>query len=234
MAPRHTEVESQVYTEPLTRIVFTDIGSGDVTVRASSGPAATVGRALHWRGDKRPEVIEAWEGQTLRVSYRCQAPNCSIDYEVGLPATVEVHAETSSGNIDVHGMSGPVVVQSTSGDISLGGVSGDITLQATSGDVTTSDLASRRVTTSATSGNVSLEFAAAPEAISVRATSGDTVVTVPPGRPYAVHVRTNSGDQRVAIDQSPSATGKIDVESTSGDVRIGYGRARSGGTPSPS
>lgn len=234
MAPSHTEAESQVYTEALSRIVLTGIESGDVTVRASSGPAATVGRELHWRGEKRPEVTETVEGQTLRVSYQCQTANCSIDYDVRVPATVEVHAETTSGNVDIHGISGAVVIQTTSGDVSLDGVSGDITLKGTSGDVNSADLAARQVTTSTTSGDVALDFAAAPEAVSVRGTSGDLTITVPPGRPYAVQVRTTSGDHRVTIDQSASAEGRIDVESTSGDVTIGYGRARSGGTPSPS
>lgn len=234
MAPPHTAAESQVYSEALSRIVLTDIHSGDVTVRASSGPAVTVGRELHWRGDKRPDVIETVEGQTLRLTYKCQNPNCSVDYDVRVPATVEVHAETSSGNVDLHGMTGPVVVQTTSGDVTLDGISGDITLKATSGDVNSAGLAARQVTTSTTSGDVTLEFAAPPETVSARGTSGDLTITVPPGRPYAVQVRTNSGDRRVTVEQSPTAQGKIDAESTSGDVTIGYGRAGSGGTPSPS
>jgi hypothetical protein len=233
MAPTHTDVESRVYSEPMTRIVFTGLASSDLTVRASSGPAATLSRELHWRGAQRPELTETWEGQTLRVSYRCLTPNCSVDYEVSLPATVEVHAETTSGDIDVHGMSGPVVIETTSGDIALSGVGGDITAQATSGNVESTDLGSGRVTVKASSGDIGLDFTTAPELVSVRATSGDTSITVPSGRPYAVHVRTTSGDQRVAVDQSQSATGKIDVESTSGDVTIGYGPGRSGGSPSP-
>jgi hypothetical protein len=180
LAARHTVVESQAYPEPLSRIVFTDLGSAGVTVRASSGPTASVEREMRWRGDKRPEVTETVDGQTLRVSYKCLTPNCSVDYDVHVPATVEVHAETTSGNVDVHGISGAVVIRTTSGDIAI---------------------------------------------------------TVPPGMSYAVQVRTTSGHRRVAIAQSASATGEIHVESKSGDVTIGYGRARSagsGGTPSPS
>jgi DUF4097 and DUF4098 domain-containing protein YvlB len=234
LAPLHTDLESQVYAEPMTRIVFTDLGSGDLTVRASSGPAATVARELHWRGEKRPRINEVWEGQTLRVSYECESPGCSVDYEVSLSATVEVHAETSSGDVDLRGLSGAVVVQTTSGDMSLSELSGDITVKATSGQVRTSELRSGQVTADTTSGDVTLDFAAAPKSVSVRATSGDTGITVPPGQPYEVHVRTTSGEQTVSIDQSQSAPARIEAESTSGDVRIVYGRARSGGTPSPS
>jgi len=233
-APVNTAIESATLTQPLSRIVFTDLAAGNLSVRRAEGTAAQVTRKLRWRGDKPPVYTETWEGQTLRITYRCPMINCSIDYTVELPGNVEVQAETSSGDVDVSGMNAPVEIGTTSGDVRLTAVKGPVTVTATSGDVSGMDLTTGRASVTTTSGEVNLEFSAAPQEVTVRATSGDTTVLVPPRDPYRVKVETSSGDQKVVVDRSESAARTIDVDSTSGDVRIGYGRARVGGTPSPS
>lgn len=230
-----SETQSVTLTEPLTRIIFTDLRSGNLFLKAGRGSAVEMTRKLVWRGTKPPRYTETWEGQTLRISYECELRDCSIDYSLDLPEAVEVKAKTTSGDVEVTAMAGPLDVETTSGDVRLTGVKGAITVNATSGDVTGRDLACPRASITATSGDVDLDFAAAPQEIRRRGTSGDTTILVPSDRqPYAVQVDTTSGDQTIKVDRSEAATRKIDVESTSGDVRIDYGRSRSGGTPSPS
>jgi hypothetical protein len=234
-----TEIQSVTLTEPLTRLVFTDLRSGSLFVKAGKGSAAEITRKLVWRGTKPPRYTETFQEQTLNISYECDLRDCSIDYSVVVPEGVEVRAKTSSGDVEVTAMAGPVDVRTTSGDVRLTAVKGAVTVEVTSGDVTGEDLACARADISTTSGDVNLGFVTAPQEIRRRGTSGDTTILVPgdvsQGRePYAVEVRTNSGDQTINVDRSQSATRKIEVESTSGDVRIDYGRARSGGTPSPS
>ncbi|HZM78087.1 MAG TPA: DUF4097 family beta strand repeat-containing protein [Candidatus Limnocylindrales bacterium] len=233
-APVHTAIESASFTEPMTRIFFDDLASSDLSVRRAPGTAVEITRKLKWRGDKGPRYSETWEGQTLRVSYSCPYIGCSIDYDVQVPEGVEVQAKISSGDVEVNGMAAPVTIETSSGDVRLTGVKGTVTVKATSGDVSAVDLVAERATVSTSSGDVNLDFAAAPQSVGVRVTSGDTTILLPPHDAYLVEARTTSGEQKITVDRSQSASRKIDVEATSGDVRIGYGRARSGGTPSPS
>ena len=226
-------VESSSFTEPVTRIVF-DLSSGDVSLRPAQGTAVELTRELHWRGDKPPSYTETREGQTLRVFYKCVTINCWIDYEVRVPENVEVDVKASSGDVQVNGMAAPVRVDLSSGDVRLTNVKGTVSVKTSSGDVSGTDIAAGRVDVTTTSGDVNLDFSAAPQSVTAHVTSGDITMLVPPDKePYRVDAQTTSGDQKITIDRSQSATRRIEANTTSGDVRIGYGRARSGGTPSP-
>jgi len=225
LGPIETERQQASYTQPLTRIVFTDFEASDITVEGSAGTTIEIIRELRWTGSK-PRHTESWEGQTLRVSHNCgdaDDDECSIAYRVRLPESVEVHAETSSGDVTVAGLTAPVGLETVSGHVTLTALKGRVTVKTTSGDVSTSDLASAQAAVTTTSGNATLEFSVAPRALSVHTTSGDARVVVPSDRqPYRLSVRTVSGDQRVNVDASQSADRSIDAESTSGDVTIGY------------
>lgn len=221
-AQLHTSTESTTLTQPLTRIVFDDMSSSNLTLRPAKGTAVEVTRKLQWRGDKPPVYTETFEGQTLHVSARCEVLRCSIDYIVELPENTEIQAKVTSGDVDVSGITGPVSVESTSGDVKLTRVKSNITVKATSGDVSTSDLAAAQVDVTATSGDIDLDFAAAPQTVTAHATSGDITILVPSHDAYRVEVKTSSGDQTVSVDRTESAERKISAEATSGDVRIGY------------
>jgi Putative adhesin len=230
----NVSVESASFTEPVTRVVF-ELSSGDLSVRPARGTAVEITRGLHWRGDKPPVYTETREGQTLRVTYRCPIINCWIDYEVGLPDMVEVDVRSASGDVLVTDLAAPVKVELSSGDVQLSRVKGTVTVNTSSGDVSGTDLAGTRAEVTASSGEVNLDFAVAPQSVRVDVASGDITVLVPPDRePYLVEVTTTSGEDRVTVDRSQSAARRIEAESSSGDVTIGYGRARSAGTPSPS
>jgi hypothetical protein len=223
--PVHAAVESATLTQPLARIVFTHLSSGNLTVRRSDATTVHLTRKLQWRGDKPPQYTETWEGQTLRISYNCPLVNCSIDYQVELPENVELQAETSSGDVDVSGMAATVGIETSSGGVKLTAVKGDITVATSSGDVTGTDLAAAQASVTTSSGEVNLGFSTAPQAVTTHTSSGDTTILVPPRDPYRVQVRTSSGEQKVTVDRSESASRRIDTECSSGDVTIKYGQS---------
>ena len=96
-------------------------------------------------------------------------------------------------------------------------------LRSSSGDVSAADLGARRVSASTNSGDVTLEFTAAPDRVDALGHSGDMQVIVPPGSgPYHVITDTNSGDTN-AIPDSARATRLIHVRTNSGDASVAYG-----------
>jgi hypothetical protein len=220
-----TETQHQAYDHPITRLVFTDFESSDISVTAGEPGRVEVQRDFRWSGSK-PSFTERWDGETLYVSHGCAnftVSRCSIRYTVTVPPTVNVEAETSSGNVRMRNVTGSLDLTTTSGDVSINGATGSLKVRSTSGDLSTDELASTRVDINSTSGNVDLKFTTAPDDLIVESTSGDVTVKVPnDAQAYRVSVQTTSGEQRVTVDQSQRAGRAISVHATSGDVTIGY------------
>ncbi len=221
-----TATTDETFTRPITRLVFADFGGSDAIITAGPAGEVKVRRELRWSGEKRPESVEAWEGDTLTVTHNCgevDSDVCSMRYHLTLPPEVKVEAEATAGDVVVRNMTGSIRVEVVSGDVRLDEDSGPVSVTTVSGDVSGSDLRSSNVELKGNSGDVDLGFAAAPQRVSVVKTSGDTRVLVPKGSgPYRVDAQTTSGDQKITVDAESGAERAIDVRSTSGDVTVAY------------
>lgn len=222
----NTSTEHQTYDKPVSRLVFTDFESSDISVQAGESAGVSITREFRWTGGDKPRFTETWSGDTLTVSHTCGSARdgrCSVGYQLVVPAGVAVEAETSSGDVSIRGQAGLIKLGTVSGDISLHGSAGPVSIRSISGDVSTSDLRSSRVDASATSGDVNLVFSVVPQALAVQTTTGDTTIRVPSGSdPFRISLQSTSGDHKINVESSEQAQRSIDVQSTSGDVTISY------------
>jgi Putative adhesin len=142
----------------------------------------------------------------------------SVDYAIDVPAAVGVKAQSSSGAIDIDGVTGEVQADTSSGQINGTG------------------LAHVREVSSS-SGSISLEATFA-EAAQVRASSGSVNVKLLPGSAVLLDVRTGSGsinphgglqltggetrrDHLSGALGAPAPNATLAIETSSGSVSIG-------------
>src|SRR5690349_5038501 len=81
------------------------------------------------------------------------------DLEISLPRRATVVVETSSGDLEVDGLTGDQHYRMASGDLRMRGVGGGIVVQGVSGDVTVLAVADADVTLTTVSGDVELRAA---------------------------------------------------------------------------
>ena len=181
-----------------------DAGGGDVTVRTGGAP----GTVEVTRTTRSTEALPAlgptsWQGTTLTLPGECDGCG-EIDYEIRVPAGVDVTAKTGSGDIELDGALGTVSLQTGSGDVDA-------------------DLAAGSITTRTGSGDMDLRLGNAPTQVTANSGSGDVDITVPGGQSYAVTSRTGSGDRDINVPQQSTSDRKIEVQTGSGDISVSGG-----------
>ncbi|HET6531115.1 MAG TPA: DUF4097 family beta strand repeat-containing protein [Actinoplanes sp.] len=215
----------------VTEIVMSG-GSGNVTVRTAAIAETRITRIVRHTTD--PGESYRLDGTVLTIDTSC-GRDCSVSYDIEAPAGVAVRGELRSGDIGLDGVgatdvrltSGDIMVRNPTGAVSAKSTSGDITvldgkagatIEATSGNVRAVNVGGP-VNARVTSGDVEVQLTA-PHSVTVRANSGDVMVTVPAGS-YRLAADTSSGDEQiVGIVDDPAATNVIDVHTGSGDATI--------------
>jgi hypothetical protein len=217
------ETQTQRFDQSLTRLTFDDFEASDIVVGAGEPGQVSITREFKWTGPDKPAFTETWAGGELVIAHNCSdidSDDCSIKYTVLIPAGAAVIAATSSGDVSIRDLTGPVSVQAVSGDVRLERLAGSLDVQAVSGDVRSADTGSGPVTVQVTSGDTSLSFTGAPRSVDVQGTSGDVSIGLPAGV-YAVEVETTSGQQTVTVDRSSSGQ-RVTAKTVSGDVTVSY------------
>jgi hypothetical protein len=222
---RRAQTQDQSYPGPVQRIEL-NLGSGDAVVRATSGAGVSVHRHLVW-SFARPKIHETLTGQTLTITTNCSGiqfgSGCGVDYTIGVPPGVTLVAKSSTGDVKVSGVQGPVDVRTSTGDVDLTGTSGDLTVHTSSGDVTGTGLTSPHINARVSTADVALTFTKAPDLVDARSSTGDVRVTVPDGDAYKVDISTSTGDRTVRVSESAGSTRSITVHTSTGDVTVNYG-----------
>lgn len=151
--------------------------------------------------------------------------DCQVGLVIRAPAGVAVRVAVGSGSVAIAGMTGPVRAVASSGSIQLTALSGPIWATTASGSIAASDLRSARVVAVVGSGQLTLGFAAPPEAMALSVGSGVAAVTVPRGSRYVLSSQRGSGLLTIApgLGQGHAARA-ITVLVDTGRVRIGYPR----------
>ncbi|NUR69643.1 MAG: DUF4097 family beta strand repeat protein [Hamadaea sp.] len=219
-------VESARYDRSITRLVFDDLESGDVTVRAKAGATGvSVQRTLHWT-TQSPTIHEDWDGDVLTIGFDCPrwgfGSGCGVDYSVEVPPTVQVQIQVGSGDVRLAGLTAPARVHTTSGDVRISEMHADkLDVEATSGDLTFEDISIGTLSAATVSGDVRAVYTTSPASLEISAVSGDVNVTLPrDGTAYQVHLESTSGDLSTDVATTAGATARIDLSTTSGDVRV--------------
>lgn len=202
----HSRTDTHTVNLP-TGVSALDVGagSGDVRLRPHGGEEPTAVARLRWAFVK-PTVKSIVDGGRVSLVDECSFSlfgDCSTSWDLALPQGT------------------PVRVRTTSGDISVDGLDGDLEVDTTSGDVIGGVFSAKRVTVTATSGDVDLRLSTAPESVVVTSTSGSIRLVLPnDGTAYAVQVSTAAGDVTNELVNAPGATHRIVVETTSGDIEV--------------
>ncbi|MFE9565405.1 DUF4097 domain-containing protein [Streptomyces sp. NPDC006487] len=222
--------------EAVTAVEVSDSGSGTIEVVAGSGPGVTVRRTVHYRGDTVPQPARRLSGGVLTLTNGECSGRCSVDYRLEVPASATVRAKSSSGRVTVSGVAAANVVTSSggvrvdriagalevgtaSGPVRADRIAGPLKVRTSTGSVTAGELSGTGADARSDSGDVRLAFTTAPASIAVRTSSGEAKVKVP-AAPYALDVSTDSGERDITLPATPSASARLAVTTSSGDIHI--------------
>lgn len=204
-----------------------DIDSGDVVL--TPGPLQVTRTARF--GLHRPTFsVQVADGQLVLKS-RCDVfgfvpfSRCGTDLTIALPETMPIVVSSGAGDVHVTGTAGTVKVSSGAGDIRVDDVRGPLDLSSGAGDIRGRSVRSLTVKAHSGAGDVSMQFAEAPQTVDVDSGAGDLTVVVPADQTtYRLDVDTGAGDRNVDIRSDPAAERRIRAHSGAGDVSIRYPR----------
>ncbi|MEU0529340.1 DUF4097 family beta strand repeat-containing protein [Amycolatopsis tolypomycina] len=205
--------------------------SGSVKIRTGSGPS-TVHQEVHYNWRSKPEgPFYRMEGDQL-VLGSCDT-NCTVDFEVVVPAGVPVTGTVDSGGLDIAGVSsvdvradsgharvedvsGVVKLRLDSGAVDLRNV-GEVRLQSSSGSITGREVRGP-VDVTSSSGSVDFTLTRSND-VKVHADSGSIELAVP-GGPYRVEGSSDSGHRKIGVPTDGTAPHVLDLTTDSGSVTV--------------
>ncbi|MEU5087734.1 DUF4097 family beta strand repeat-containing protein [Streptomyces sp. NPDC021356] len=193
-----------------------DNSDGTVEVGTSADASAvSVHRKVSYRGDKPGGTSVRVDNGVLTLS-GC-GKNCGIDYAVTVPAGLPVSGGTSNGGLTLTGV-GAVDVHTSNGRITVDGARGPVKLRTSNGGVRVKDVKGGGIDTQTSNGEVSIETAT-PQNIKARTTNGGLDVTAPTAK-YQVSADSSNGHRKVAFENDPSGTYRLDLSTTNGDLTV--------------
>jgi DUF4097 and DUF4098 domain-containing protein YvlB len=89
-------------------------------------------------------------------------------------------------------------------------------VRTTSGGVIGAHLRCGHVEIRATSGDIALDFAGAPQQLTATTRAGNVDIAVPGNDPYNVGIETSAGDRDVSARHDPGAARTIGVQTSRG------------------
>jgi len=219
------EQQHQAYQRSVSRVEL-DVDSGDISISAGGSGQVVVERLLRWRKTK-PQVGAEWDGDTLHLSGRCpDQKDCTVSYQVRVPAGVSVRAHTIDGNISVADVTGELDLRNESGDVTVRNSAGPVRIMGDAGNVTGTGLRSGSVDLQTKDGDVALAFAAVPTSVRVVLTDGSVKIAVPRTGTgidgYHVQASTAAGQRNVHVDEDSAGKRSIYAQLVAGDVTVDY------------
>ncbi|MGW2562069.1 DUF4097 family beta strand repeat-containing protein [Streptomyces sp. NPDC001514] len=191
-------------------------GSGGVTVNGTEGDGTlSIHREIEYRDDKPQGATHRIENGVL-VLGGCGS-RCSVKYTVDVPAGVPVSGKVSSGEVHLAKV-GPVKVTTSSGRIEMNGVSGSVEVQTSNGRITGRDLGGKRIQAQTSNGAIDLT-PATPQSVKAMTSNGDITLTVPPAT-YRVTAVSGSGEMNIDVPNDPSGEYELDLITSNGDITV--------------
>ena len=149
------------------------------------------------------------------------------DYHIKVPYNCNLSLRTSSGDINVMGVTGTSLLHSTSGDIHVSRASGNLLVNSASGDIRIGGLEGKLGARSA-SGDIRAEKADLKE-LNITTASGDIdldLLSVPESN---WEIKTVSGEVTVYLPGDTRLT--ADIRTLSGEINCGFPRSQVNYTP---
>ena len=188
-----------VATYPVAKRLELDSGSGTVVVHGQNRNDIQLASRIRSTGHS-PELTTDTNGARLRVRASCHHRFFTWDL----------------GN-DSFGL-GPLCATSYTANVPAATA---LSIELGQGDIHGDRLASKTVSIDSGTGDVDLEFTAAPRNVQIDSGTGDVTVLVPGGS-YAIQTDTGLGDTHVdqGIVNDPLSTNVIRIDSGTGDVSV--------------
>jgi hypothetical protein len=200
-------------------------GGGDVQLMPSRDGNVSVDSRV--RGSLHtPQLDVDFSGSDVAVAGGCPEVtlgHCEATLLVGVPVGTAVRVDASSGDIAATALNGNLTLHTASGDVRVLNVGGRLDLDTASGDVDAAGVRSTAVRAHTASGDVDLDFRAAPQTVDADTASGDVRIAVPPGpEAYKLDVDTGSGSEDVDVSRDAQSTRLLRADTGSGDVEVVY------------
>jgi hypothetical protein len=166
-------------------------------------------------------------GETLRLEQDCPgffiAWGCQASFELVVPAGVEVSGATSNGSVALTDVEGLVDVTTSNGAITLENVTSAVVARTSNGSIIGESLSSDEFDVATSNGRITLSFVTAPSLLSARSSNGTIEVLLPADAPpLAVETSTSNGRVSADIRTDPEAPGSISLQTSNGDITVGY------------
>ncbi|HLJ02572.1 MAG TPA: DUF4097 family beta strand repeat-containing protein [Solirubrobacteraceae bacterium] len=205
VAARHSFAVRAAYAD--VRSLNIDSGSGNVTVTGDPGARAVTVTAHVTEGLFRPGREASLRGGVLRVTASCRGftPNCSVSYDVTVPAGIEVVASSGAGDVRA--------LRLDSG--------ASLVLSSGAGDISATDVRAGTIKLSSGAGNISAELGTPAQSLTASSGVGDINLEVPGTVAYSVDATSGVGHVSDSqISTQPNAPRRIHASSGTGDVSI--------------
>jgi Putative adhesin len=218
-----TTAERTFTMTPVSSRLTIETTTGAVRLTSTHEHAVRVHRkAIH--GWREPVIEERLDGSAATLRGTCPAVfarGCTVDYDIAVPDGFTVDVRSGSGELDIRG----IRVQHLRTDVSsartsLVDVAGPMELRSSSGSVTAMRLNSADVKAEVSSGSTSLDFATAPSAVTVSASSGNVTLRLPVDGPYRVRAETSSGTKQIGVPDHCTSPRAVTVTANSGNIAV--------------
>ncbi|URN17273.1 MULTISPECIES: DUF4097 family beta strand repeat-containing protein [Streptomyces] len=195
-----------------------DNGSGGVTVNGVTDGSHRLHRTIEFRGERPTGATHRIENGVLILG-GC-GHRCSVGYTVAVPAGIPVGGEVSSGAVRLARV-GSVEVTTSSGRVEMNGVTGTVRVRTSNGRIDGTGIKADRIQAQTSNGRINLA-PDTPADVRARTTNGDVTLTVPEAA-YRVTVASNNGDRTVDVPSDPAGKHKLDVRTSNGDITVRNG-----------
>jgi hypothetical protein len=192
---------------PVDRIVVKS-DSGHVRVTTGGGNGVTIHRVVHYQSG-HPRPGQQLSGGTLTFTRGCR--NCDVDYDLTVPASVNVSATIDSGSVNIAGVAN-VTARADSGSLTIRQVTGNVTADSDSA-TTTIEHVKGAVTSHTDSGKQTITDVGG--ALSLAIESGG--ITGSALRSPTAHVTSESGGVRLLFSSAPRV---VEVHTETGGAHV--------------
>lgn len=193
--------ETQLITDELERVVLA-VDDGSIVATMYDRDATLLKRHTFGFEPSLGTVSNAVEDGVLTLEARCKYEgNCRFDHMLELPLGVAFEVDMLDSQI------------------SLGYIDSDIDVNFTSGWFKGVRLASPNFTLTLETGDVTVDFAAAPEAVTIAVAAGDVTIEVPAGA-YRCVLSASGAVSNTGITCDDAAPAVLDVQVEAGDLKV--------------
>ncbi|WP_026412567.1 DUF4097 family beta strand repeat-containing protein [Actinomadura oligospora] len=208
--------DAAALTAKVTAVRLDGIRSGSVKVVGGTAKASLT-RTIHY-ADKRPDGPTHRIENGVLVLSGCDVSDCSISYDIKVPAGVPVSGGTTNGSITLSHV-GQVNVTTHSGRVELDGVSGSVTARTHDGRISGSGLGGDSIDVQTSNGAVDLT-PTKPENIRAKTSNGAITLTVPKDGRYQVTTHTSNGKRDIGVPNDPSGRHRLDLTTSNGRIEV--------------